>query len=196
MENRMQYTVVGKRTNGRQITGYYIMDPRSSKSALYSKEVLAYLVGKGMLSNCTAQIYKGKILFRGVGESLDNLPTINENGVREDNGQSTSNGSTVKNVTKKGYRIVALVVNEKKVVGYYVIPDSGMEQQLGQNGTSRVAPLSKAKAVVLAKNGMITNATVVEINGKRTLRGVGCELLKLRRIDFNSIREESRNRFC
>lgn len=74
---RIEYNIVGRyvnENNARDIIGYHIESIDKNKSMKCSIEQIAFLVGKGQILNCTAQLYKDKILFRGNGISLDSLP--------------------------------------------------------------------------------------------------------------------------
>lgn len=73
---RTKYQIVGKYINqadARETLGYHITSS-DGKSRAVTTEQLAYLVGRGQISNCNAQIYKDKLIFKGVGISLDSLP--------------------------------------------------------------------------------------------------------------------------
>ena len=71
----VKYKVVGKYTEGRQIVAYHLVSTDESKSGPYNKEQLYKLIKSGCVINCTAQMYQGKMLFRGKGIKLDNLPS-------------------------------------------------------------------------------------------------------------------------
>lgn len=76
---RIQYSIVGRYINAddaRDVVGYHMKSLDGSKQGRYSIEQVAFLVGRGQVINCSAQIYKDKMLFRGVGMPLDSLPSM------------------------------------------------------------------------------------------------------------------------
>lgn len=73
----IKYNIIGRyvnENNARDTIGYHIESIDKNKSMKCSIEQIAFLVGKGQILNCTVQLYKDKILFRGNGISLDSLP--------------------------------------------------------------------------------------------------------------------------
>ena len=67
MAARTNYQIVGRYMDGSEVTGYHLMDISTGKNRRYSREQLAFLVGKGQVTNCSGQIYQDKLLLRGVG---------------------------------------------------------------------------------------------------------------------------------
>lgn len=89
MAVKQQYNIVGKYINdndARDVVGYHLRNLDGTKQGKYSIEQVAFLVGRDQVLNCTAQLYKDKVLFRGKGISLESLPTqrINVNKKAED----------------------------------------------------------------------------------------------------------------
>lgn len=77
MAVKQQYNIVGRYINeddARDIVGYHLKNLDGTKQGKYSIEQVAFLVGKDQVLNCTAQLYKDKVLFRGKGISLESLP--------------------------------------------------------------------------------------------------------------------------
>ena len=78
MAVKQQYNIVGRYINeedARDVVGYHLRSLDGNKQGKYSIEQVAFLVGKEQILNCTVQLYKDKVLFRGKGISLDSLPT-------------------------------------------------------------------------------------------------------------------------
>lgn len=73
MAARIEYKIIGRYANGREITGYHIQGSNGASKKM-TREQIAFLVGKGQIVNCAAQIYQDKLLLRGVGVALDSLP--------------------------------------------------------------------------------------------------------------------------
>ena len=175
MASRVQYQVVGRYMDGKRVTGYHLMSTEKDKSGKYTKEQVAYLVGRGQITNCTGQMIKNKdgwsdFLLRATsGASLDSLPVVNEEGKlsRTDAiGHVRRNTSAADAMTQ--YKIVGVLTMGKNIAGY-VIQNSGG----GTKKISRAALLEEAKA------GRIGNARVQKYDGKYILKGVNCDLSKL-----------------
>lgn len=78
MAARQVYEIVGRYINeddARDVVGYHLKSVDGSKQGRYSVEQVAFLIGRDQVSNCAAQIYKDKILFRGKGITLESLPS-------------------------------------------------------------------------------------------------------------------------
>lgn len=73
----VQYTVVGKMVDGVKTVGYCIKDINTNKEINVKKDVMAFLVGKGAVQDCTAQLYQDQLLYRGNSNlSMESLPII------------------------------------------------------------------------------------------------------------------------
>ena len=75
---RILYNIVGRYMNpndSRNVSGYHIQAVDGGKSGRMSFEQTCFLVGRGQIPNVTAQLYKDKILLRGVGIDLASLPS-------------------------------------------------------------------------------------------------------------------------
>lgn len=73
----IEYNVVGRYLNQadlRDVVGYHVISTDGTRQKQLSMDQMAFLVGKGQILNVVAQIYKDKLLYRGVGISLDSLP--------------------------------------------------------------------------------------------------------------------------
>jgi hypothetical protein len=174
---RVQYQIVGRYMDGKDVTGYHLQSLESGKSGKYTREQIAYLVGRGQITNCEAQIYKDKLLLRGVGMSLDELPVQQENG-----GMSRLNGvghirrgATTEDVMET-VNIVGVVTNGRSVVQYVVMNSGGGKQYI-----------SRENLLSLAKAGRVGNARVQMYNGNIILKGINCDLKQLPRVDINSM---------
>lgn len=80
MADRMyNYTIVGRCINAddtREVIGYKLKNLANGSEANCTRAQLALFVGRGLVDNCDAQIYKDKLIFRGKGINLDSLPTV------------------------------------------------------------------------------------------------------------------------
>lgn len=158
--------------DGKEVTGYHLQSMDTGKSGRYTKEQVAFLVGRGQVTNCQGQIYQDKLLLRGVGISLDDLPVKQENGGlsrtdaigRVRKGTSAADAMTQFIITKS-------IVNGRNTVGYEI-----------QNAGGQTKYINREKALELAKAGRIGNARYQESNGRRILRGQSTNLNDLPQI--------------
>lgn len=72
---RTQYKLVGRYLNGND-TKYYGLVSEDDKQVKYTSEQMAFIVGRGQVVNVGAQVYQGKLLFRGQNCDIKSLPTI------------------------------------------------------------------------------------------------------------------------
>lgn len=163
---RVQYQIVGRYMNGNEITGYHLQSLESNKSGRYTREQVIYLVGRDQITNCVGQIYQDKVLLRGKGVSLDDLPVQQESGeiTRTDNVGHVRRGVTGEHVMEQ-FLIVATIKSGKNTVGYRI-----------QNAGGGVKDIDRNTLIKLAENGSIGNARVQRYNGVLLLRGLNCNL--------------------
>lgn len=176
MATNNKYSVIGRYAQGREIVAFELANLSTNVHQRYTVNQVAYLVGRGSVLNCQGQIYNGKVLFRGVGCSLDQLPTVMEKPVEELNGaeapiKNTENisGPARRNATNdqlmEQMTLVARVKVEetsKKTLGY------DFKNVGGTTGT-----LWRGEVLKAAREGKITNARVNNANGKEILRSRG-----------------------
>ena len=174
---RTEYQIVGRYMDGKEVTAYHLQSLESGKSGRYTKEQVCYLVGRGQVTNCSGQIYQDKVLLRGVGISLEDLPVQQEDGKlsRTDGVGHVRRGATAADAMTQ-VMLVGVIVNGRNVVGYVVQNAGG-----GQSRISREDLLAQAKA------GRVGNARVQMYNGQVILKGVNCDLKSLPRYDANQM---------
>lgn len=115
---RTKYKLIGRYMNGKD-TIYYVLISEDGKEVQYSEEQMAFLVGREQVINVSAQLYRNKILFRGIGCNITELPTkqINEPVTKNKQKCNTpektirNKYNTIKNtctdsITKKLYSII------------------------------------------------------------------------------------------
>lgn len=155
--------IVGRYMDGTSVVGYHVQNLESGKSHRYTKEQIIYLVGRGVITNCTAQIYKDKVLLRGVGMSLENLPVQKSDGSlsRTDNIGKVRKGTSAADAMQQ-VMIVGSVVRGNHTVGYTI-----------QNAAGYTKQIDRGSALALAKAGKIGNARYQESNGRAILRSNG-----------------------
>lgn len=166
---RTEYQIVGRYMDGKEVTAYHLQSLESGKAGRYTREQVCYLVGRDQITNCTGQIYGDKVILRGKGMSLEDLPIQQENG--------SLSRTTLVGKVKKGtsaddamtqLRIVGTLKSGRNTVGYIV-----------QNAGCATKKLKREQVIELAKQGKIGNARVQNYNGSVLLRGVDCNLDEL-----------------
>lgn len=96
MTTLSQYQIVGRYMSGTEVTAYHVAKVGEKSATRLDRDVVAYLAAKGQIVNCKGQLYKGKLILKGVGCRLDQLPSKQE--AKKEN---TSNPvSNTANVTK------------------------------------------------------------------------------------------------
>lgn len=186
MAARLQYQIVGRYMDRTEVVAYHLQCLSNGKSVKLSKEQVAFLVGRGQVTNCQGQIYQDKLLLRGVGVSLDSLPTKQVN--REGSAiKNTSSIGKVRNGTSAGdamsqVMIVQFIVDGKRTIGA-VLQNSG-------GGTAKV---DRNKLIELASAGRIGNARVQKSNDRVILRGVNCDLRNMPTVSAKELGLASQN---
>lgn len=174
---RVEYQIVGRYMNGKEVTAYHLLSLETGKAGKFTKEQVAFLVGRDQVTNCSGQIYQDKVLLRGVGMSLEDLPVQYENGdlAKTANiGHIRRGTSTADAMTQ--VLLAGVIVDGRSAVGY-VIQNSGG----GQTKVSREQLLSMARA------GKVGNARVQMYQGKPILKGVNCDLKQLPKLSLAEV---------
>lgn len=170
MARKAQYQIVGRYMNGKEVVAYHLQDLEKMTDGRYTREQVCYLVGKNQVSNCTGQLYKDKVILRGVGMSLENLPVHQESTgevSRTDNIGKVRKGSTAQDVMTQ-FMIVGAITQGKNTIGYVI-----------SNAAGETRDVPREQVLELASAGRIGNARVQNYQGKVLLRGVNCNLSQL-----------------
>lgn len=163
---RVQYQIVGRYMDGSDVTGYHIQSIETGKSGRYTKDQICFLVGRGQITNCTAQLYQDKVLLRGNGMRLEDLPIIREDGeLRNSDGLGKIRKGTSAAQAVEMFNIIGTVKAGRNTVGYVI-----------QNAGCGIKKVKRAQVIQLAQQGKIGNARVQNYNGQILLRGVGVNL--------------------
>lgn len=165
-KERVMYSMVGRYKQGNEIVAYHLQSLDTGKAGKYSREQVIYLIGRGQVSNCTAQLYKDGVIIRGVGMNLESLPVVQT----DNNGASTVKNANIQNVRKSATQqqileqvaIIAEIKDGSKKWGFLV-----------QNNAGAKKACSRAQIVKLAEMGRISNARVQQDRGQTLLRGAG-----------------------
>lgn len=166
---RTEYQIVGRYMDGKEVTAYHLQSLDTGKAGRYTREQVAYLVGRGQVTNCEGQIYQDKLLLRGKGISLEDLPVQQENGdlSRTDNLGKIRRGTNTNDALTQ-VMIVGSIVRGRNVLGYVI-----------QNAGGGQAKVGRDRLIELARAGRVGNARVQMYNGKPILKGVDCDLSQL-----------------
>lgn len=175
---RIEYQIVGRYMDGTEVTGYQLMSMDTGKTAIYNKEQVAFLVGKGQITNCEGQIYQDKFLLRGKGMKISELPVYQKSGAltKTDSLGKIRRGTSAEDAMTQ-VTISAVVTDGRNVVGYVVKNSAGATKVI-----DRMQLLTEAKA------GRIGNARVQMYNGKPILKGVNCDLKQLPKIKSEELK--------
>lgn len=169
MATKMLYQIVGRYMDGKEVTGYHMVR-NDGKTERYTKEQVYFLVGRDQVTNCEGQLYQDKVLLRGKGISLDNLPVVSDKDgslSRTEGIGKIKKGMSAQEVLTR-LSIVSCLVNGRNTVGYTV-----------QNIGGQSKNLSRDDVYKLAASGKISNAKIQMYNGRPILRGVGCNITEL-----------------
>lgn len=170
---RTMYQMVGRYMAGKEVVAYHLQSLETGKSGRYTKEQIAYLVGRGQITNCEGQIYQDKVLLRGKGISLEDLPVQQVNGSLS---RTDSIGKIRRGVTgdeaMTQLMIVGSIVRGRNVLGYVV-----------QNAGGGRTKMSRADVIELARNHRVGNARVQMYNNNPILKGDGTDLSQLPKIE-------------
>ena len=166
---RTEYQIVGRYMNGKEVTAYHLQSIETGKAGRFSREQVAYLVGRDQITNCVGQIYQDKLLLRGKGMSLEDLPVQQEDGElkRTDNIGKVRRGTSASDAMEQ-FLIVGTIRSGRNTVGYVI-----------QNAGCGIKRVKRQQVIELAKAGRIGNARVQTYQGRELLRGVGCNLDEL-----------------
>jgi hypothetical protein len=168
---RTEYQIVGRYMDGKEVTAYHLQSLETGKAGRYTREQVAYLVGRGQITNCTGQIFKDKLLLRGEGISLEELPVQQENGELKnaDNLGKIRRGTDAASALTQ-VMIIGVLIRGRNVLGYVV-----------QNAGGGRTNIERNKLLELARDGKVGNARVQLYQGKPILKGVGVDLTTLPR---------------
>lgn len=89
---RKQYTIVGRAMDGNEVEGYILSGDGGKKH--FTREQTCFLVGRDQVTNAKGQIYQDKLLLRGVGCELSELPTVKVEGKSANTGGVAAPGTT------------------------------------------------------------------------------------------------------
>lgn len=170
MARRTEYQIVGRYMEGKEVVAYHLQSLEREKDGRYTREQVCYLVGRGQVTNCSGQLYQDKVILRGVGGSLEDLPVVQEGTgeiTRTDGVGKIRRGATPQQVMTQ-FMLVGSIVKGKNTVGYVIA-----------NAAGETKKLNRDIVLKLAADGRLGNARVQNYKDKILLRGVNCNLNEL-----------------
>ena len=166
---RTEYQIVGRYMDGSEVVAYHLQSLEQGKSGRYTKDQVYYLVGRDQVTNCTGQIYQDKVLLRGKGISLDDLPIKYEDGETKNMEQvgRIKRGTSAEQAMEQ-FMIVGTVKSGRNTVGYTI-----------QNVGGATKDIDREQLIQLASDGKIGNARVQNSQGRTILRGINVNIDEL-----------------
>lgn len=165
---RVQYQIVGRYMDGTSVTGYQMQSIETGKSGKFTREQAAFLVGRGQVTNCDASIYQDKVIFKGIGVSLESLPIIRDGKVSNTDRIGHVRRDVTPEQAVNQLMISGVIVSGRNTVGYVIRNAGGQEKKI-----------KREDCLKLASQNRLGNARIQNYNGKVILRGVGVNLNEL-----------------
>lgn len=162
---RVQYQIVGRYMDGTSVTGYQMQSIETGKSGKFTREQAAFLVGRGQVTNCDASIYQDKVIFKGIGVSLESLPIIRDGKVSNTDRIGHVRRDVTPEQAVNQLMISGVIVSGRNTVGYVIRNAGGQEKKI-----------KREDCLKLASQNRLGNARIQNYNGKVILRGVGVNL--------------------
>lgn len=154
--------------DGTSVTGYQMQSIETGKSGKFTREQAAFLVGRGQVTNCDASIYQDKVIFKGIGVSLESLPIIRDGKVSNTDRIGHVRRDVTPEQAVNQLMISGVIVSGRNTVGYVIRNAGGQEKKI-----------KREDCLKLASQNRLVNARIQNYNGKVILRGVGVNLNEL-----------------
>ncbi len=171
---RTEYQIVARYMEGIKVVGYHLQSIEKGNSGKFTREQVAYLIGRGQITNAEAQIYQDELKIKGInGTEINKLKTIDiktgqlgrlEEGTKIRRGLSSEDVVNQFSISRRMY----MASNPKKFIGY----------EIRNSGGGAKKCLYKT-ILDLASQKKIANARTQMYNGRVILRGDGILLNKL-----------------
>ena len=178
-----KYKIVGRYMEGSRVSAYCLEDD-NGKVEPYTREQTIYLVARGDVSNCKAQLGEKTVVLSGYPTPLRDLPVLDLKTMQTRNNDGMDKPTKV-NTNKLGqWNIVALVVadNDKRMIGGYIIQSA--------NGDKRTVSADNCRQLI--KNRQIGNARLNMYNGKALIRAKEGNFNNLPKIPVSQVKKNSR----
>ena len=150
--------VVGRYMDGAKVVGYHLQSDNGMGGGRVTKQQLYELIQKGAITNCTAQLYKGDVLFRGKGDlKISDLPIVDDK-----TGEYKNIDGMRKNMQNGQLGQVTIIQRRmvgKKLHSVVCVDASGVRRIFFTN-----------ELMTLAQKNMIINCKTQMYNGKTLLR--------------------------
>ena len=130
-EQRMNYQLVGRYMKGKEVTGYHIQSIETGETCRASKELVCFLTGREQVINCTGQIYHGKVILRGKGICIEDLP-IQQESNDFNNTEKIVKPKTNNNKNTKQYMITGSLIKDEILIGYTIMDVKGAQTRISK----------------------------------------------------------------
>ena len=161
----IRYSLLGRQREGTSIIGYILNDNVNNQIVTVTKNKAYELAFNKMIKDVTIQYYNGKIIMKGIGFKVSELPDYDLKG------NLIVKNEPVVRETKK-VLLTGKYFDGKNIAGYKITVVLG-------NTILQEYMASREKVMELAAKGLITNARYQKSNGVGILRGVDCKLSQL-----------------
>lgn len=163
-----RYEVIGRYMAGKRVEGYMVRDRSTGIAAVVSRNKVEQLALNGNIRNVTAQNYGDRVVLKGIGCKLSEMPNYDINGNLVETGWNEAQKQSFE-------RIVARIVDGRQTVGYVI--------EVVVNGRSAgFKELSRENTIAMARLNRLSNARAQMSQGRLVLRGVNCELTQLKTV--------------
>lgn len=171
-----KYVVTGRYMNGTEVSGYHIVSSLGKIQKKVTREQFIFLLGRGIIANCTGQLYGNQVIIRGTnGVNIGELPIFDEKtgSIRKSEGITNvkpKNGDMAQVLGQ--WTITARLMCGRENIGFEV-----------KNHGGQVRRLPREQVVDMADSKLISNAVVQNLNengkSRKLLRGAGVDLRDL-----------------
>lgn len=120
----MSFKITGRYMNGREVTGYHMVDLKTGRARKYTREQVCFYAGAKQIENCMGNVYEDKVILRGVGVALEDLPIKQEGTIQMH--EQTDDRNAGKASTSVNRNIVKISV-EKNILGVDCISNKEKE---------------------------------------------------------------------
>lgn len=176
-----KYIVTGRYMNGTEVSGYHLVTNSGDEHKKVTREQFIFMLGKGLIANCTGQVYGNQVIIRGTNISIGDLPIVDDK-----TGKVRKPDDKTNVRPKKGEMLQ--ILDQLTLTGRLMFGRDNVGFEVKNHG-GQVRRLPREEVIKLADEKLISNATVQNLNenGKvrKILRGAGIDLRDLATIQVD-----------
>lgn len=158
--NSSVYNVTGKYREGKEISKYQISDLNGNRLAI-NKRQLCFLIGAGLVDNCSVSFSKQGPIFRGNGIDLRDLPELSLNQL----------GKPVQEKEKEidKFNLTCELVKDFRIIGFEMLDKTNnlkrykLSDALKLINMGRVTGLQYKDGLIASKDGLVHGLKVVDM---------------------------------